>query len=684
MQLPFFPHKTKAKPTDHEYLLALEISPRIIKCAVWTVLNGQTQVVAVGDQAGWDDESIDSLTTASDNAISSACERMGSTEKLEIKKVILGLGSTWIVNDKISDAKMPLIKSLSQKLDLTPVGFVVTCEAVMRFVQHNEGTPLTAILLGFWSQKLDMTLVRLGKSDGMVEVARSQNLTDDVVEGLSRFPKVDMLPSRMLLYDSGIDLEEIKQLLLSYPWLSPSRKFGFLHFPKVEILPSDFTVRAIALAGGSEVAVSLGLIERTIEMQPDQLPVSDLTAADFGFSSDEVIAPLVEPTPEVPEVEEKPKFILPSITIPKPNFNFPSISFSFKPILIVIIIMGLLTGLGSLVWFLPKATVNLGFQTKIIDHNFVTDLTTSEVESTASLSENAPATGSKMIGDKATGVVTILNSLASQKVFPKGTVITSPSGLKFVLDKEVQVASASGTADNKVLGKSNVNVTAQVVGTESNLSAGTYLQIGNLASVDVVSKNELAFSGGTSRQVKAVAKTDVDNLRIKLIENLKSQAKQQLLDKTTGQTLITDSVVVTTVGEDLDHKVGEAADSFELKLTVKAKGLVVSKEDLDTAIKEALSSLVPSGFEVQSTTLRSLSAKKSSLSVSVSANMTPKIDLTQVAKKIAGNSLDKATEFLHTLPGITKIEYVISPPLPIITSRLPFRATRIDVRVYPL
>ncbi len=684
MQLPFFPHKPKNSAIDHEYLLALEISPQVIKCAVWSVINGQTQVVAVGDQSRWDDVSEASLITASDTAISSACERMGSIGKLAIKKVILGLGSTWINGDKISESKMPLIKSLSHKLELVPVGFVVTCEAVMRFVQHSEGTPLTAILLGFWAQTLDMTLVRLGKPDGMVEVARSQSLTDDVVEGLSRFPKVDMLPSRMLLYDSGIDLEEIKQLLLSYPWLSPTKKFGFLHFPKVEILPSDFTVRAIALAGGSEVAVSLGLIEKSEPVLPAELPVQNLTASDFGFTSEETnVTPLApspapEPTPE-PEIvlAEKPKFKL-------PNFTVPRISFSFKPVLILLVVIGLLLGVSSLVFFLPKATVNLGFQTKIIDHNFVADFEVSEVDVTASLSETAPATGSKLVGDKASGIVTILNSLAITKTFPKGTLITSPSGLKFIFDKEVLVASASGTADNKVLGKANVNVTSSVVGTESNLSSGTYLQTGSLATVDVVAKNDQAFSGGTSRQVKAVAKTDVDKLRTKLLENLKAQAKQQLLDKTSDQTLITDSVVVTTVGEDLDTKIGDSAESFELKLTVKAKGQVVSKSEIDNAIKDALTNLVPAGFEIQSTTPRSLSAKKSSISISVSANLTPKIDSQITAQNISGKSLDKATEYLHTLPGISKIEYVISPPLPIITSRLPWRTSRIEIRVYPL
>ena len=92
------------------------------------------------------------------------------------------------------------------------------------------------------------------------------------------FPKL-ICYRRMLLYDSGIDLEEIKQLLLS--GYRPLRNLVFA-FSQVEILPSDFTVRAIALAGGSEVAVSLGLVKNQNLLAECG---SNLTASDFGFTS---------------------------------------------------------------------------------------------------------------------------------------------------------------------------------------------------------------------------------------------------------------------------------------------------------------------------------------------------------------------------------------------------------------
>ena len=94
--------------------------------------------------------------------------------------------------------------------------------------------------------------------------------------------------------------------------------------------------------------------------------------------------------------------------------------------------------------------------------------------------------------------------------------------------------------------------------------------------------------------------------------------------------------------------------------------------------------MVPAGFEIQSITPRVISVKKNVVSVSISAKLTPLVNTSEILKNVSGKSLNKATEYLHTIPGISKIEYVISPPLPVITSRLPFRSSRISIGVYPL
>lgn len=682
MQLPFF-QKNNISTVPRDYILALEISQGVAKSAVWTVVNAQTQVVSVGSPVNWKDPDLTSLISAIDTTVSEASDRVDEGGKILINKVILGLPASWIKDDKIDSEKMTWVRQISEKLKLTPVGFVVTFEAVIRFVQHKEGVPLTAITLGFWPNVLEMSLVRLGKIEGSVTVSRSQNLTDDVVEGLSRFPAVDMLPSRMLLYDSGIDLEEVKQLLLSYPWLSPSRKFGFLHFPKVEILPADFTIRAVALSGGTEVAVSLGMLEKV--SQTETLPA---TAADFGFTPEDIHN---KPVVEVVESEvEKPKFVLPKFSLPHPNihFHFPHFSFKFKWGINLVIVLFVLIGLFVVVWAVPKAKVNLEFQTTSINHTFLAELATQSVEASASEELSASTTGTKIIGDKAVGSVSISNALDIPKNFPAGTTIYSPSGLKFILDSDVAVASASGSSDNLVVGKATVKITAAKVGTESNLSAGTIFRIGTFAVTQISAKNDIAFSGGSSREVKAVAKSDIETLRAQVLDKAKANAKQQLLDKTASQKLILDSITSQTASEDLDHKIGDSADTINLKLTVRTKGVVINQSDLAKVTAAEINPIVPSGFTVQLIETSNLSIKKttpdsSQISISATARTVPQIDNQIIVKTIAGKGLEKAREYLQTLPGIVKIDFQISPAIPVITSRLPFRPSRIEVSICP-
>lgn len=664
MQLPFF-HKTDNQP-EREYLLALEISPGVIKSAIWTVVNGAAQVLVTGRTQPWDNTTANSLLIATDASIS------GITQNYKVTKVIFGLSGDWIVSEKIDSEKMAWLRQLSGKLELQPVGYVVTHEAVTKYIQHSEGMPPTAILLGFWPHVLELTLVRLGKIDGAVSISRSQNLTDDVIEGLSRLPKVDMLPSRMLLYDSGIDLEEVKQLLLSYPWLSPTRKFGFLHFPKVEILPSDFTVRAIALSGGEEVAKSIGLIK------PEEITVEE-AKPNFGFTAEDIVtAPVTIPEPvyeaEVMTAPQPKKFVLPTFTLPK----LPKLG-NWWPVIAGI------CGLGFVVWamwFLPRAVVTVNTAEKMLEHSFTTTIATSDIEGSASVSDMTAATGTKNVGDKAKGTVTIYNRTTTPRTLVAGTQLSSPSGLKFVLDSQTQVASASGTAADPA-SKTNATVTAVAIGTDSNLPANTSLQIGVLAVGDIVAKNDTAFSGGTSRQVKAVAKADVEGLKTKLMDQAKAQARQELDKKVTeGQVLIAETIAYTTTGEELDHKIDEPADNVQLKLTVKARGQLTSKSELDNAISKEINPLVPSGFTIQEIVSQKFTFKKTGgFDVFVIAKLLPKVDLEEMAKTLAGKKLEQAKEYIQTVPSVTSVNFSISPALPFVNSRLPWIPSHIKINV---
>lgn len=694
MQLPFL---KKNETSTREYFFALEIDHGLVKSAVWSVVNDKPQVLAVSSNQPWDDKAESSLISAADAALSDASSHLDPSGKVEIHKVIFGLPSDWVGVDKISSSQLHLLKALSEKLDLVPVGFVVTPEAATKYLQSTEGVPPTIILIGFWPHTLEITLVRLGKIDGTHLVQKSSHLADDVTEGLSRFSDIDMLPSRMLLYDSGIDLEEVKQLLLAHPWQSPQKHLSFLHFPKVEILPSDFSIRAIALSGGSEVARATGLISPS-ETETETTSESTHSAAELGFIQDEDVAtqsPPPPPPPSEPEpvpvvVPSKPKFKFPALHLPKIHLNFSAVA-----VISVLALLAVIGGLGAAYWYLPKAEVILFVTPKNLEHQFELvaggkDLPAEVLEIPVSADKSIPVTGSKLVGDKATGSVTIFNNVPATRSIPAGTKITSPSGIKFVTDESTTVASGSGSSSNPLPGKTTVKVTASSIGTDSNLSAGTEFSVGTYPLYETSAKNDTALSGGTSRQAKVVAKDDVAKLRSDLTDTLKNQAKDQLSQKVSSdQQLIAESISLQSASEDFNHKVDEETDNLSLKLSATAHGLAVSKSDLQSIVDAQVNPQIPSGYVFDTDVTQSMTVKKAdkttaTFQVRVSARLLPQIDAAQIAKDITGKYPDRVKEYLQSLPAVGQIDILISPRLPVFLATLPRIPSHITVSVRSL
>lgn len=688
MQLPFLKKKTETK---REYLFALEVSHSVVKSAIWTVANNHPQAVSVSSCFSWDDASDDSLIEAADQALTESSLHLDHAGKIQPEKVIFGLPSDWITQEeKIVPEKLPVLKKLTTKLSLTAIGFVVTQEAIVRFIHSQEGVPTTAILVGVRPHIIELSLVKLGKILGTHIIKRGSDISEDVIEGLSRFPHQDMLPSRILLFDSSLDLNDIKQQLLSHQWLSHHTKLPFLHFPKVEILPEDHTVKAIALSGGSEVAVSLGLMSEPAAPEPEisqTIPEVSTPDETLGFVEHEV------QQVEAPEVV-KSRLTMPQISLPR---------FSASPIIIIVVLLVLVIGSSVALWFLPTATVDLTIEPKKTEVSFDLIVDPKEtasssgspiilgkiVETVASSQKTTDATGSKLVGDRAKGEVTMINGTTATRSFPAGTVISSPNGLKFTLDAAVSVASASGTADPNSYqpGKSNVKVTAEAIGTDSNISAGTSFRVGTFSTLDYVAKNDAAFGGGSSRQAKAVSKTDIESLRASLSDSLKGQAQEDLKAKVESDSkIILETVSLTTTSEKFNHKEGDIADNVTLELSVKATAVSIFQADLDGVVKEQLNPKVPAGFiATKSVTphfvFKSTKDGLTNLTTTIEAQLIPEYDLEGITRNLVGKKQDTARLYLLSLPQVKDAQMSFLPPAPGFITTLPHVAKNIKLNL---
>lgn len=756
----------KPEPEKKEYFFALEIDTGRVKSAIWTIESDQSQLLSLGEIVDWEKE--EEIIEAVDTSLSSAIEKLTpAQEGQEPEKIIFGLSSEWLEENKITPAKAEILKKISQKLELTPLGFVVIPEAIAHWLKKLEGVPLNGVLIGLGKKKITVSLVEAGRVMETNLVVRSENLGADLTEGLSRSGKEGPFPARILLYDHEEKLEEARQELINWSW--PDEKVNFLHLPKVEILSADFDIKSIVLASASQIAEVKGMKETTaaaiipstereevaepkeeevveeekLEEKEEMAEVSEPETEEakpgaveeieekepenlFGFVKNQDISQ-ISPYPEepveelvIPSSEEKPTPVF------KPKFDYfqNKLSFfkglnlggffsSFREtlsqrglavfLLTGFILLVLLAGLWSLYWFLPKANIILTVKPKVLEKDFTIkldpSLTTadkenlilpaSEIQATVEGEKEANTTGTKLVGDKAKGEVTIFNATTQGRTFAKGTIISSPAGIEFSLDESVSVASKSGTAADSESGKSKVKVTAVEIGSEGNLAAGSEFSVSNLAKSDFVAKNEGGFSEGSSREVQVVAKEDEDKLLTELQKELEEKALDDLKTKLiSGQKLVEESLTSRVAEKTFSKKVDEEADKVSLKLEVKTTALSFQEDEFKQLAEVEIRSLVPSDFdynpdkteiefEAQTSTQKDIFAFQARFK----ADLVPKLNLEEIKKNLLGKKPVIGKTYLSNLPNVTSFEAQISPKFPESIATFPRLLKRINLEI---
>lgn len=733
--------KIGQKEEKKEYFFALTISYEKVKGAIWTIKKGETKVVSIGESASWSEE--EGLLGAVDKTLSSATEAFTPEEGVkEPNKVIFGLPEGWVKEEKIVPSKLEILKKISQKLDLKPVGFVVITEAIIHQLKVNEGVPPTAILLALNKTKVYVALANLGKIVATATVERSQDLGADVAEGLSRFGVEKAFPARILLFNDRQDLEKAREELLAYSWPSSS----FLHLPKIEVLPSDFDIRAVALAGGKEVAKAAGV--KILEPKPKEKKEEEVAypeevkeTPEFGFVKGKDITeemplrpkPEVVERPQEPQEPEKPKeeeipappsvgkrlpaFGLPRIdwsSFPLPKIDFSKVAFLFPPArfrgrasLVIGTVSVLLFILGGLVvagfWYLPRAQITLFVEPKVLEKEFeikldpqlsVPDpaalaLPAASVEAVVEGEKTTETTGTKIVGEPARGEITVYNGTPKEKTFTAGTLITSSSGIKFTLDDDVTIASQGGTAADPVPGKATVGVTASEIGTEGNLASGTEFSVANYASSDFVAKSETAFTGGTSREVQVVSEEDRENLSSALAEELQQKAIQELNQKLLSESkLLEESLSDKVVKKDFSQDTGVEANELSLALQLKFSALTYKEEEFRNLIEDQIQGTIPAGFEFKreesKVDFELIEVGKDGSAIftaALQANLLPKLDLEEIRANVAGKYPEVGEFYLNNLPNVVGFEAKITPHFPRRLETFPRLAKNIQIEV---
>ncbi|KKT55945.1 MAG: hypothetical protein UX08_C0007G0087 [Candidatus Collierbacteria bacterium GW2011_GWB1_45_35] len=694
----------KSKLPEPEYFLAIEIHESLIKTALWEVLEGQPEVVNVGSYESWADE--ESLINGVDSSLDQAIKVI----KGQPKRVVFGLPASWMEDEKIHSTKTKLVTRLCKELGLEPIGAVTTNRAIAHFLKKREGMPPTVILLEVYTSKVAVSYVYLGAVNKTEEVARSGDLAHDVEEGLTRMD-LNNYPARFIL-TNGNGLEEESQQITAFPWTD---RLPFKHIPKVEILPIDFSIKAIALTGGIEAVQSIGFeikeaVEESNLVVPEKTPSS---MEELGFSYEETAPPpsisLAEPV-EPSEEDLEPKYAFSGDEIgssPQKKFHFkialpslPKINLPHPPRLsyLLFLVIPAILFLGLIAYlFLGQVEIAIHFNPQKVNRQLgiaiaetlqesIPTLIATKKTFSGSAQESISTTGTATVGDKATGTITIGNKSSAPLILKAGSTVSNDTGkYSYILQTAVTIASASADSLDTISGKATgVQVTATKIGAEHNLLKGTIFSVDSFSKAIAVAVSESDFAGGTSRTVNAVSKVDQDKLLATGTEKIKIKVQSDAqMENPELKTLPLSDIIFTK--KQFDHNLSEEATTVSLTLEGSFDALVYSQGSLNDLATNELKSQIPAGSYIkkESTTVSLENPTKSGgiyqSKVMIEASLYPEIDEQKLAEFIKGKSVSGLRHFFEPIPGFTGVNIKIFPSLPFITKILPLRNIKFDL-----
>lgn len=662
MKLPdAFNQFLRKTPEREVAYLSLVLEEVAVQAAVWTLPSGKKPHVGEATVERVSDRSWEKRLEACDRAIARLAEKEGRDD---FEKVVLGLPAYYLTDDDdIEHDIRSHIKMLTEELELTPIGFVPTHQAIVHMIKQEEGVPPSVILLEVATGKTTMILYKVGVVVGKVQIT-NDDLVPELERALKGFKDMEVLPSRVLLYGGNEDaLDSYKRDLLKHPW--PTRA-NFLHYPKIEILPTMALAGAVSLAGASELATQVGeevATQATPAIQEKQqkniektVPIEEATSEEeedgemleqeegkqeldenvvevppetLGFRRDVDIIekPVVreeakpqEATEQIQESDQEGKMeeVKEILTRFISGVKLPKVHVTMIPksgILVMLTILLLVGGGGWLTyWVLPKVSVTILQAAQTVSAqsavtvnpgSTVVDAATKTIparkqEQTVSGDTSIAVSGKKDIGDPARGTVTIYNKTLTGKQLKKGAILSAGS-LSFTLDSDVSIASASESVGSITFGKANASVTALKLGPQSNVPASTEFGLKDTPSSVMIARNDAALSGGTSKVVTVVSRADYDALVIALTKDLIGKAKSQLATSVAGGGQLIDETVTTTVTDKkFDAELDEEANELHGSITVAITGFSYSKEDIASLFTDLLAAAVPAGYTLSS------------------------------------------------------------------------------------
>lgn len=379
---------------------------------------------------------------------------------------------------------------------------------------------------------------------------------------------------------------------------------------------------------------------------------------------------------------------------------------------LILLLLAAGSAFGAVYYYLPRATVTLKLSKKSLEKETQVriDPSASEVnpeeniipgktiQSEQNATKTFEASGSKLIGEKALGEVTLQNWQNVAVTIGKGTLLTvdsgySGEGLIFTTDVAKQISPAQTTYEEgkRVIdpGTVTVPVTAEKFGTEYNLSADTSFVVEKYAFENFSAINKTTFSGGTTESVTIIAQEDLNKAQEQLKTELFAQGEEALQEKISESEKIAQETIdhATTFAE-FSKEVGAEAKEFELSMRTTSTAVAYKEKQLKSLLAESLKTSVPDGFKLSDAdeviTVKDIQRQSDETLLATGVIKTlvvPDIDTGKIKEKLVGVKPQRAQEILKNTPRLAGFEFSITPQLPGPLATLPHRPERLDLQI---
>lgn len=298
------------------------------------------------------------------------------------------------------------------------------------------------------------------------------------------------------------------------------------------------------------------------------------------------------------------------------------------------------------------------------------------------VSKEINSTGTKKVGEKATGKITFYNDDGVDYTISSGTAVTASSGQGFVTTSQITVPKAVIASGAVVQGSIEGSIEADESGTEYNLSSSTTYAVSGANYIS--GKGET--SGGTSEEIKVVSEEDITNAEDALVEEAPSKLRDKLKSDAKDEYVFESAINYEVNDFSANKSAGDESDTFVAKAKIVGQVLTFNEDDLREAIAYAVKDKLPEGqslLESQEDVItpelitNDLPKKEMKINVKLATHVGNAVDTEGLAGQLKGKSVKNGRQIVADKVGVSvdDVSVKIRPSIGLL--RFPFFAKRI-------